>query len=32
MINSLFFGIFLKHLMAEGSKTIPEKTIRKEAT
>jgi len=32
IMPSLFFGIFLKCLMAEGSKTIPEKMIRNEAT
>ena len=32
MMPSLFFGIFLKCLIAEGSKTIPEKIIRSDAT
>ena len=32
MIHSLFFGILLKCFTADGSKTIPEKIIRKDAT
>lgn len=32
IISSLFFGIILKCLIAAGSNTIPEKTIRNEAT
>ena len=32
MMPSLFFGIFLKCLTADGSKTMPEKIIRSDAT
>lgn len=32
MMPILFFGIFLKCLTAEGSKTIPEKMMRSDAT
>ena len=32
MMPSLFFGILLKCLTAEGSKTIPEKMMRNDAT
>lgn len=32
MTSSLLLGISLKYLMADGSKTIPEKTIRRAAT